>query len=246
MKHGFPIVLAATAWPLIASALPNKNDGKSGSDSPDICYPDFLGVLAPCQSIANIEESCQPKGTQPIDYEAHAQCMCKGSYFQDWIGCQKCLLVHGMRNDRENIYYNNVLAVASKGFCSGTPTTAFNAYFTSAQANTQAAPPVTTGNTASSDQFPGKSEISLYYTLSGSQGPGSVTGSAASAKPTTAAGSSTPSKSDSSIPTMTTKENGSTKTTQSPTSTTSNAASVPSNQAGLAMAIAAFALVAIA
>lgn len=50
----------------------------------------------------------------------------------------------------------------------------------------------TTGATVSSDQAPSSTAVSLYFTLTGSQGPGAITGSAAeaTATATTTAGAS--------------------------------------------------------
>lgn len=147
-----------------------------------VCYPDIKsGAAAPCVEIANIESACQPNGTQPIDYEAHAQCMCNGSYFVDWRACQSCLLVHGLRSERDTAYWDRVLSVASSALCTGTPTAEFRSIFASAQGNTKDAPFATSGDTKSSDRFPGQTDVSLYYTASGTHGPGAITGAAASA-----------------------------------------------------------------
>ncbi|POR39034.1 Uncharacterized protein TPAR_00769 [Tolypocladium paradoxum] len=43
------------------------------------------------------------------------------------------------------------------------------------------APFATSGDTKSSDRFPGQTDVGLYYTVSGTQGPGAITGAAASA-----------------------------------------------------------------
>ncbi|ROV96788.1 hypothetical protein VMCG_07868 [Cytospora schulzeri] len=160
--------------------------------------------LPPCIDIQNIESACIPNGTEPIDYAAHAQCMCTGSYFSEWAGCQACLYFHGLRTEREEEFYESVVTVASHSLCdfltasssssgaggaagagaaAATPTTDFAAIFSAVQA-TMTQP--TTGGTVSSDQAPDETAVSLYYTLSGSQGPGAITGSAASAATATA------------------------------------------------------------
>lgn len=241
MKYSIALT-AVSAAVATARNVPRQNvDGKE-----KVCYPDSTGTVAPCQEIYNIEQACQPNGTAPIDYEAHAQCMCKGSYFQDWTGCQKCLMVHGLRSERDNIQYNNVLSAASKALCSGTPTAAFSSYFASAESTV---PVVATGNTASSDQFPGKTEVSLYYTPTVSQGPGAITGSAASAThkatPTGDATSPASTKSNAKSTTKSFNDAEGPAATHSSSSSTSNGAAAPTNQAGMAMIIAGAALMAL-
>ncbi|ODA80237.1 hypothetical protein RJ55_03195 [Drechmeria coniospora] len=146
---------------------------------PTVCYP-FVenGTMAPCVSISKIETACVANGTDDVALEAHGRCMCGGSFFDDWRGCQRCLLAHGFRSDRDNLYWANVLSVASEALCTGTPTAEFSAIFASAEANPDKAPLATTGDTKSVDSFPGRTDVSLYYTASVTQGPGSVPPSA--------------------------------------------------------------------
>lgn len=246
MKY-YTILTVVSAAVATARNVPRQNV----DDKEKVCYPDSTGTVAPCQEIYNIEQACQPNGTAPIDYEAHAQCMCKGSYFQDWAGCQKCLLAHGLRSERDNIRYNNIINAASKALCTGTPTAAFPSYFASAEST---APAVTTGNTASSDRFPGKTEVSLYYTPTVSQGPGVITGSAASAThkatpsedSTSSAASKTNNGKGSSATNSLNDAEGPppTGTRSSSSSTSIGAAAAPTNQAGVAMIIAGAALMA--
>ncbi|KAK8081626.1 hypothetical protein PG996_000407 [Apiospora saccharicola] len=125
--------------------------------------------------------SGQPKGTSPLDLEAHAQCMCGGSYFSDYLGCQQCLVFHGARSERDNAHWASVLAVASSALCTGTPTASFQKIFESAGAAVYGP---TTGATVSSDAKSGETAVSLYFSAKGSQGPGPITGSAAEATAT--------------------------------------------------------------
>ncbi|KUI61776.1 hypothetical protein VP1G_08911 [Cytospora mali] len=168
----------------------------------EVCNPNTTSTtdpLPPCIEIQNIESACTPNGTQQIDYVAHAECMCGGSYFSEWTGCQDCLYFHGQRTEREEAFYESVVSAASHSLCdfltssdagAATPTTDFAAIFSAVEA-TMTQP--TTGGTVSNDQAPGKTAVSLYYTFSGSQGPGAITGSAAeaTATATTAASSVT-------------------------------------------------------
>lgn len=253
MKYTLSVLVGTVAL-AAARNFPRASSAVATGEAKEqqVCQPtgtSSSGVTPPCQEIANIESACQPNGTEPIDYEAHAQCMCNGSYFNDWVGCQKCLEVHGLRSERDTYHYVSVLSQASKGLCTGTPTAAFSDYFASAGS---VVPPATSGNTVSSDEYPGKTDVSLYYTPSGTQGPGAITGSAASA--THRAGATPPgaeSAATTTTPSTTTAlgpedhQPPKAATSSGSGSSTSNAAAQPTQHAGLAMVIAGAALMAI-
>ncbi|KAB5572697.1 hypothetical protein GE09DRAFT_1054737 [Coniochaeta sp. 2T2.1] len=140
-------------------------------------------TVPPCVEIETIETLCVPNGTAPIYLAAHQQCMCGGSYFAEWPACQSCLLFHGLRSEREVAQYDGVLSAASSSFCgAATPTATFADVFASVQSTF---PVPTTGGTVSSDRAKGETAVSLYYTAAGKQGPGVITGSAATAIATT-------------------------------------------------------------
>ncbi|KHN99422.1 uncharacterized protein MAM_03120 [Metarhizium album ARSEF 1941] len=188
MQHCFKFLVVSTALllPATASRMAVRADADDTGDEnrAKVCYPevDGSGTVPPCVSIGQIEAACQPNNsTEPVNYNDHVQCMCQGSYFEDWRGFQNCLFVHGLRSARDHAYWGNVLSVASSSFCQGSPTAAFSAVFSSVQANTRDAPAVTTGDTISSDKFPGKTDVSLYYTATGPQGPGAIAGADATA-----------------------------------------------------------------
>ncbi|KND89586.1 hypothetical protein TOPH_05664 [Tolypocladium ophioglossoides CBS 100239] len=188
MKHSTLLAVSASLLlPVLASQLALGVDSSKGGGVVDegkakVCYPAIKsGDAAPCVEISNIELACRPNGTESIDYEAHAECMCNGSYFPNWRACQSCLLIHGLRSERDNVYWDRVLSVASNALCTGMATAEFWSIFASAQSNTKDAPFATSGDTKSSDRFPGQTDVGLYYTASGTQGPGAVTGAAASA-----------------------------------------------------------------
>jgi hypothetical protein len=82
--------------------------------------------------------------------------------------------VHGGLTQQELNQYSAVISAASTSLCTGTPTAPFPSIFASAGT---AGASVTSGATTSSDQYPSQSAVSLYYTASGSQGPGAITGS---------------------------------------------------------------------
>ncbi|KAI1380604.1 hypothetical protein F4677DRAFT_192581 [Hypoxylon crocopeplum] len=143
---------------------------------------------APCIAIQNIETACLPNGTAPLALDAHAQCLCGGSYFAEWLGCRRCLVAHGALSQRNYTYFSEVLSSASEELCTGTPTAAFADLFTQVQAGV---PEPTTGGTALSDVRSGDAHVSLYYTASGPQGPGVITGSATAATVVSTGSSST-------------------------------------------------------
>ncbi|OIW31576.1 hypothetical protein CONLIGDRAFT_571340 [Coniochaeta ligniaria NRRL 30616] len=139
-------------------------------------------TVPPCVEIETIETLCVPNGTEPIYLIAHQECMCGGSYFSEWPACQNCLFYHGLRTERDVAQYDGILSAASSAFCgAATPSTTFAAVFSSIQSSF---PVPTTGGTVSSDRGPSQTAVSLYYTASGSQGPGAITGSAATATAT--------------------------------------------------------------
>ena len=108
--------------------------------------------------------------------------MCRGSFFAEWPYCLRCLYMHGLRSERDVEYYGSVLATASSALCgTPTPTAQFAADFSGART---AVPYPPTGATASSDAAVGQTAVSLYFTATGPQGPGQITGAAAAATAT--------------------------------------------------------------
>ncbi|KIE02339.1 collagen-like protein Mcl1, partial [Metarhizium majus ARSEF 297] len=255
MKHcpKFLAVSTALLLPATASLTVTRDgtDGKGMGNPAKVCYPEVngSGVVPPCISISNIESACQPNGTESIDFNAHAQCMCQGSYFVDWRGCQNCLFIHGFRSARDHVYWERVLSVASDSLCQGTPTAAFSAIFSSVQANTRDAPFVTTGDTMSSDKFPSKTDVSLYYTATGPQGPGAITGAAATAtrvsnpSATNLTASNTSGNSNKNTPSRTGSGSASENASITRPSSSTSTGGAPAQGTGMAMAIAGAALV---
>ncbi|KAH8590166.1 hypothetical protein B0O99DRAFT_635350 [Bisporella sp. PMI_857] len=156
----------------------NTSSGDSNEDYVNsVCSPatNGTGVIPPCISITTIESLCAPNATTPLGLSAHAQCMCTGSYFQDWSGCQSCLLYHGARSPADNAQYSSIITIASNALCTGTPTAVFASLFSSAQ---DTVPRPTTVATSLVDVKSGDADVGLYYTATEPQGPGSITGSA--------------------------------------------------------------------
>ncbi|KAI6376528.1 hypothetical protein MCOR25_002740 [Pyricularia grisea] len=178
-QHATPVALLG--WCALAVSAGDLNSRQSGDNYVDlVCFPEGLSnPEPPCISIANIDYKCTPNGTEPLALEAHKQCMCGGSYFSDWAGCEACLRAAGARSERDNARYASVMASVSSALCgSGTASKSYQELFSSID---EAVPPVTTGATASSDRLSSSTQVSNYFTLSGSQGAGTITGSATAA-----------------------------------------------------------------
>ncbi|GAB7354444.1 hypothetical protein MBLNU459_g4932t1 [Dothideomycetes sp. NU459] len=183
----YSIAFAALVATTQASVLPSDTfygallPRQSAEDTyiASVCVPDITSPVPPCQEIINIEEQCQPNGTEAIDYIAHQECMCGGSFFSNWNGCLNCEYVHGSRSEAEAEAYSSIISTASNMLCTGTPTASFAAIFSSVS---EASPQTVSGAaTVLSDQYPSQSAVSLYYTATGAQGAGAITGSAAEA-----------------------------------------------------------------
>jgi hypothetical protein len=175
------IILLASVFTVANASLFKRqsNTPASGDYINTVCSPNITvtpgATIPPCESIVNIETQCAPNGTTPLDYVAHAECMCSppSSYFADWIACRQCLYLHGGLTQQQLNQYSVIISVASSSLCTGTPTVVFQSIFVSAQT---AGLTVTSGGTVFSDQAPSQTAVSLYYTASGSQGLGAITG----------------------------------------------------------------------
>jgi hypothetical protein len=176
-------IAVATSPPAAHPLAPRQSSTSEEAYLSQVCTPSGV-PQAPCQLIIDIEAACQPNGTSPLAFAAHQQCMCGGSFFSDWLGCLSCLTAHGGRSPSQSAVFSAILSSASNSLCTGTPTASFAAIF----ASLTNAPPQATGAAATatqmSDQYPSQTAVSLYFTASGNQGPGAITGSAAQATAT--------------------------------------------------------------
>ncbi|KAH8200829.1 hypothetical protein TruAng_004988 [Truncatella angustata] len=219
--------LPAALTLLVAGLSTAQADNSDYLDS--VCSPegDFTsGPIPPCIDIISIEATCAPNGTDALALEAHAQCMCKGSYFAEWLGCRQCLFDHGGMSERNLTYYKSVIATASNLLCTGTPTAPFQTLFSSAGAEV---PIPTVGGAAFSDVASGNTAVSVYYTASGSQGPGQITGSATAATATVSVTTDAAATTTTGVkPSTTTGESAGTNTrgTSASTSATSSSSNV--------------------
>jgi hypothetical protein len=180
MKYNLALAALSTAVAASESPLLVRQTNNAEQYIQEVCFPNTTSPVPPCQAIINIESACQPNGTSSLAYSAHQQCMCNGGYFSNWRGCLNCQYVHGTRSEAVAEAFSAILSSASSQFCStATPTAVFASYFS---ALSDSSPQTATGAATSvSDQYPSQSAVSLYYTASGNQGPGAITGSAAQA-----------------------------------------------------------------
>ncbi|KAI4740389.1 hypothetical protein E4T50_09154 [Aureobasidium sp. EXF-12298] len=180
MKYTLALAALGTAVAASENPLLARQTDNTEQYIQEICFPNTTSPVPPCQAIINIESACQPNGTAALDYSAHQQCMCNGGYFNNWRGCLNCQYVHGTRSEAVAEAFSAILSSASSQFCStATPTAVFASYFS---ALSDSSPQTATGvATSVSDQYPSQSAVSLYYTATGNQGPGAITGSAAQA-----------------------------------------------------------------
>ncbi|EHA50941.1 hypothetical protein MGG_12858 [Pyricularia oryzae 70-15] len=175
-QYATPVALLG--WYAVTVSAGALNPRQSGNNQ--VCKPEGLSnPVPPCVSVENIEWQCTPNGTEPLAFEAHKQCMCGGSFFSDWMGCESCLQAAGERSDRDIARYASVISAASSSLCgSGTLTKSYKEIFSSVDGTV---PPVTTGATRSSDRLSGSTQVSNYFTATGTQGPGPISGSATAA-----------------------------------------------------------------
>ncbi|KAF7886721.1 uncharacterized protein EAF02_003368 [Botrytis sinoallii] len=182
-------IVLLTSVTTIVSALPEKEilvpilPRQSSEEDylTSVCSPNITsGTIPPCIEVITIQSACTPNGTTPLDYLAHAQCMCNGGFFSNWLGCLNCDYVHGGRSPAVVSAFNTIITSASNQLCTGTPTASFAAIF-----NSLGGGDVAEGTaTQLTDLYPSETAVSLYYTASGNQGPGAITGSATGATKT--------------------------------------------------------------
>lgn len=202
-----------------------------------VCYPPVTPA-PPCQAIIDIESACQPNGTDSIDYIAHAECMCNGGFFSNWLGCLDCYYVHGNRSSGNVAAFNTILASASSALCTGTPTASFADIFANISNSNG---PQDGSATSLKDQFPSQTAVSLYYTASGAQGVGAISGSATLATKTGVANTEpAPTTSGSKSGGSTTgSSGGSSSVTKAATSSTSSGGTAATQIVGGLLAVVA-------
>lgn len=73
------------------AVLSGRQVNDEGAYLQEVCFPNVTNPVPPCQEIINIQSQC-PSGntTNTLRLEAHAECICGGSFFEDWVGCLDC------------------------------------------------------------------------------------------------------------------------------------------------------------
>lgn len=135
--------------------------------------------------------------------------------------------MHGGRSPAVVSAFNTIITSASNQLCTGTPTAQFASIF-----NSLGGGDVAEGTaTQLTDLYPSETAVSLYYTASGSQGVGAITGSATGATKT-ASGSA--SASATAAASGSTSGASATKTSAGTTTSGSGSGSTSSSSAGAA------------
>ncbi|KAK3945853.1 hypothetical protein QBC46DRAFT_370154 [Diplogelasinospora grovesii] len=168
-------LLQAALLPLALAAWP----------SPNACLPNVQNptdTVAPCDMVNIIQEVCLTNGTTPLDFKAEQECICGGSYFAEHSACLTCQSIHGYDWGPNINFRSSVYNSASRAFCDvPTPTAEIRSIMVSILSTMS--PPTHSPTHTRSDQYPGQTAVSLYFTPSPgmSRGPGQITGDAARA-----------------------------------------------------------------
>jgi hypothetical protein len=140
---------------------------------------DMVASLAnspfPCEQELYIGTICTANGTTEIDFLAEQECLCNGAFWDVSIGCDDCFLAHGYLGFTPSEALSTVSSL-SAAECSPTPPSQPYSNLLPVQNVTSAyyAPNITLGN----DRFPNNTAVSNYFTATGSDTAGAITGSA--------------------------------------------------------------------
>jgi hypothetical protein len=152
--------LVPSAYANLVPGLQRRDDGYEAA----VCYPTVVpgNPLPPCVLIANQVNTCKPPSNSPSGFLSAQSCLCNSRFFSDWVGCQDCLVYHGLESENWYNAWVTEIASVSRAYCTGTPTAYFPTIFSSM---TYSMPSVV--SEASSDKAPGQTDINLYYTPAG-------------------------------------------------------------------------------
>jgi hypothetical protein len=130
----------------------------------------------PCEQQLYLGSICQANATDEVDFLAEQECLCGGSFFEVSAGCNACLFSHGYTLETPE-EASSSLSSLSTAECNPTPP--FQPF-----RNLLPSPNVTHAiqieetETLGHDQFPNKTDVSYYFTATGSVTDGAITGSA--------------------------------------------------------------------
>ncbi|CAD0051364.1 unnamed protein product [Aureobasidium pullulans] len=188
----YSIALATLATVVAASEqlnpiLDSRQTDNTEEYIQEVCFPNTTSPVPPLSGNPQYRIRLPPQRHFHPRLRSPSTMHVQRRLLPNWRGCLNCQYVHGTRSEAVAEAFDNILSSASQQFCTGTPTAVFADYFS---ALSDSSPQTATGAaTTTSDQFPSQSAVSLYYTASGNQGPGAITGSAAQATATASAAS---------------------------------------------------------
>lgn len=147
-------------------------------------FSQFASSPFPCEKTQYLQSACAANGSEPIDYLAEQQCLCKGTYFANLGGCEACYSAHGYTQQTPTELAAFSRSISSAECSASPPSMSFNDLLGEAENNDQSYEERTSSiinakpKTLGSDSFPSKTEVSNYWKSSVAAIPGQITGSA--------------------------------------------------------------------
>lgn len=104
---------------------------------PDIYHPQgnvvYDTTFPPCLSQGEVEGKCAPTADNVEGWKHQRDCMCKGSFFEDAVGCGACKKANALQTTEETAHWDKIFQEIQDKFCkAATPTSNFAAYWSSA------------------------------------------------------------------------------------------------------------------
>ncbi|KAF4506459.1 hypothetical protein G6O67_006543 [Ophiocordyceps sinensis] len=135
----FVAVVGALVATQGAAALQTRVVPERQFPAPDVCHPmgtiTFDTTFPPCLSQGEIEGKCAPVTKDKAGWAKQRDCMCKGSFFEDAMGCGACKQCNALQGHQETSHWNKIFKDVQANFCNeATPTSDFGAFWTAALA----------------------------------------------------------------------------------------------------------------
>lgn len=143
--------------------------------SNDACHPagniTWNNTYPPCLSQNEIEGQCLPPTDDVAGWTFQRDCMCKGSFFEDALGCIACKKCNALQGHKQSEEWTKVFDVVKADFCQeAAPTGEFGDYWKKALEKDD--PAKTTFDKIDRCVNPGDIDVEKYYKATKSQGPG--------------------------------------------------------------------------
>ncbi|KAM4057461.1 hypothetical protein HRG_010803 [Hirsutella rhossiliensis] len=182
----YAAVLGALVAVQGAAALQTRVVPERQFPPPDACHPmgtiTFDTTYPPCLSQGEIEGKCTPATNDKAGWESQRDCLCKGSFFEDAIGCGACKQCNSLQGHNETAHWDKIFNDIKANFCQrATPTSNFGSYWTSAL-DAHGTPVPNPGDKRDRCVSVGDTVVENYYKATKSQGPGLVAPTATSAE----------------------------------------------------------------